>query len=291
MASPIATTQVIPPTTPANYRIPFNTKMPTTTPASSSGTPGFTAYDQYDLMQKMFPGFNLQRGPGSVQSSVQGTDITQFGRPIGQDPNFTDVISPLYRGGNAGNPLFQQGLALTEQDYTMSPETLQVQQSILEQGARARAQAIADQQALAAQYGRGGSSTEAFGVAQAGTLADEATQKNLTALSLQNLQRQQAAKDLATKGLFERSDLQLQDENQRMITAAGLTSDEVASLRNLSEADKNRVLQERLGVLGINTAQFTSSAEQQTAKDIAKQNNNPLNFILQGGAAGIASPF
>lgn len=323
MASPYPTMQPVTP--PANYRVPFSTPTSGATSTGGGSAPtgpsGFTAYDQYEMLQQRFPGFQLQQGPGSIQSSVQGTPITQWGRPIGQDPTFNDVLSPIYRGPTVnapanlpgvetlpGNDLFQQGLGLTQQDYSMSPETLQIQQAILTQGARARAQAVADQQALSAQYGRGGSSTEAFGVAQAGTLADEATQKNLTALSLQNLQRQQAAKDLATKGLFERAgyqtqlgsqqnvsqqgnqygltEAQLQADNQRLMMAANLTSDEVASLRNLSEADKNRVLQERLGVLGINTASWTSQAEQNTAKDIARGNQKSqiVSSIIGGGA-------
>lgn len=189
-------------------------------PGSSTNNIG---YDQYDYLQKQFPGFQL----GPNQTTVQGLPITQFGRDISADPTFANVLSPLYNPVTANTPAnlgnininslpdyntslnggqtFQQGQDILNNDIINDPQTQKVLDYIRSQGDLSRAKGISDAQALATARGINGSSTEQFGVQQAASQADQATLGAQTQLLLQNLQQQQAARTTVANALFSRA--------------------------------------------------------------------------------------
>lgn len=272
-------------------------------PSDPQGPSNFTFFDQYQDLIRQYPGFNLTRGAGGIQTEVRGTPVTQFGRPITEAPMFADVLSQLYNpvedpdlsgAGQrlAGRDLFERGLGNLNMGGGISPEIQGVMDRIAQLRASAEGSAASRAQALATKRGIGGSSIEQFGVGSAVSEAGRPFLEQEANTLLAEAQRQQQLRDLSSRALFERGGLEAttsadlassmaQLDLARRSQVASLTSDELASLRNLQEAGQNRALQEKLGILGVN-AQYANISAQQDAN---KRANNPFNIIL-GGAGG-----
>jgi hypothetical protein len=170
------------------------------------------------------------------------------------------------------NPLFERGQKLLETDYLNSPETKQLLENVDLQGKRAFDTLTSRAQALAGRRGLTGSSIEQFGVGEAGLNATRATLDARNQILLQATQRQQAARDLAVQALFGQAGAGLAGEYGLAQTGAQLTSDEIASLRNL-----------RLGEQGIQLGRENISQ----AERANRRANNPLNLLIGGIGAGL----
>lgn len=283
------------------------------TGSSSGGTGGFNAYDQYSYLQNKFPGFNLNRSNGGTQDQVQGTPITQFGRPINSAPTFSDVLSPIYNPITADNSAipknptlqggqqFQQANQLLSGNYLNSPEVQQTLGNLNLQDAVSRAAAVSGAESLAAKRGISGSSTEQFGVGQANLNSDLALNSARNQVLLQALQQTAANRSQASSQLYGQgtqqgalgTDIINQQYGQantlaglnagRLGLASQLTSDQVASNTNVDQAGQNRALQLELGQAGIDLG-YTNAGIAQKNADAA---NDPFNKLIGGFSQGI----
>lgn len=177
------------------------------------------------------------------------------------------------------SPMFQQGQDLLKTDYLNSPETQQLLRNNSSQGDLLYNKLTSTAQALAGRRGLSGSSIEQFGVGQAGLNAGQATIDAQNQILLQASQRQQAARQLAAQALFGQAGANLSGEYGLANTGAQLTSDEVASMRNLFLGNKGI----ELGKENIAQAERDS-----------KRSNNPLNLLIGGattGATAAIAPF
>lgn len=275
----------------------------------ASGSSGFSYFDQYQDLINRIPGFSLTRGDGGIQTSVQGTPVTQFGRPITEAPIFADVLSQLYNPISApdlsnagrtvaGRDMLERGLATLNAGGGTSPEIQAVMDRIASLRSTAEGSAASRAQALATKRGIGGSSIEQFGVGSAVSEAGRPYTEQEANVLLQEAARQSQLRDKAADALFGRANTEAttsaslatsfgeMDATRRGLIAS-MTSDELASLRNLDEAGQNRALQEKLGILGIN-AQIEAN---ETAADASKKANNPFNIVLGGIGQGVGSRF
>ncbi len=271
------------------WGIPFNTHQ-----SNNYGpmTSGFTAFDQYA------PGVNMYRGGGGIQTTLAGgVPITQFGRPINEDPRFADVIAPLYERINTpdvwggidptmvGRDTFGLGIGTLGLGRPgMSPELQRTMDIINQLQNTATNRAASTAQALASRRGLAGSSVEQFGVGSAAAEAQRPFTEQQANVLLSEAQRQQQLRDLQARAFFDRSSLENQANLQRAQIQAGLegqfggfdlqrrrdisslTSDELASLRNLGEAGANRALQLELGNQNIAQANWLASLAQSQAR-------------------------
>lgn len=254
----------------------------TTMPVRNTGQ-GFTAYDQFDKF-----GARSRKG-GGIPGGSGDTTFTQYGRPLADAPKFLDVLAPIYARANLNAPggLFQQGVQASTPSQGISPQTQQILNIIKQQQDYAQKQGISQAQALAGRRGIAGSSAEQFGVQSAIEAAarsgQEATQQALG----QDFQAQQALQQLQAQGYFQGAGQELTANTANAQLAANLTSDELASLRGITDSAQNRALQERLGVAGV-MAQNYATEQARRASDRA---NSPGNILLGGIGAGIGSPF
>jgi len=70
----------------------------------------------------------------------------------------------------------------------------------------------------------------------------------------------------------------------RLISLGGLTSDEIASLRYMDDAEKNRFLQEKLGGMQIGAAMSAADKQEHAASTAAK--SGIWGSLIGGAAAG-----
>lgn len=230
----------------------------------------------------MIPGSNVSSPPLSPEESFKR--LLNYGGQV----HYGNVAYPISQKVDLGqSPLFQQGVAASTPSSGISPQTQQILDIIRQQQDYAQKQGISQAKALAGRRGITGSSTEQFGVQQAIEAAarsgQEATQQALG----QDFQAQQALQQLQAQGLFQGAGQEMTANVANQQLLANLTSDELASIRGLGEADKDRVLQQLLGNQGI-AAQREATQKQ---VDASKRANNPLNALIGGVSSGIASPF
>lgn len=215
----------------------------------------------------------------------------QYYYPTGEsDPNLKDILAPFNRPVE-GSESFQRGLDISKPYEGISPETQKILNIIKQNQMRSQQEGIAAAKSNAIRRGITGSSTEQFGISQAVKSASESGQNAETNVLLENLRRQQALKDLQAQALFGRSAAEASIGESRSSNIANLTSDELASLRNLRESASARELQRYLGERGISIQAETAQLQRQSQKEA----NNPLNLILGGIGGGIGigvgSPF
>jgi len=280
---------------------------------------GFTAFDQFGQI----PGFTPTRGgPGnSFQNQVQGQQLTQFGRPITGDPRFADVVAPLHGGPQqpqvpgldktvGGGGQFEQGISELQPGATLRPATQRVLDEIRASTERSGARASSEAQALAARRGIEGSTIEQFGVQEALAGASRlGRQQEAEVLQGEAQQELQLSRDRA-QGRFGRAQQEAQFTNdlkrvefeagvemsqlfsqldlQSKMAVSQLTSDELASLRNLSEAGNDRALQQFLGERGIQVQEKNIGLARQQAREQRKSN---ITGSLIGSVGNIVSSF
>jgi len=277
--------------------------------SGSFGPSGFTAFDQFA------PGVQLGRGGGGIQTSLAGgpmradgtgyagIPVTQFGRPINEDPRFADVLQSLYNPINApdvsgvGRDFLQGGLGLLAPGQGTSPEIQNVMNIIRSLEGTATNSAASRAQALASRRGLAGSSIEQFGVGSAVGEAQRPFTEQSANVLLSEAQRQQQLRDLAARAMFERGGQELSTAGSlagqfggydlaRREQIANLTSDELASLRNLREGGANRALQLELGNQATSQANWLASIAQ-TQANRANRGNSFLGGIGRGFLGGV----
>ena len=188
---------------------------------------------------------------GLPSSGGPQINVPNFNMPQGS-PNFSNIQSMLAPPSTGLQPQYQQIL-----------DTINQQRDYY--GAQARASAVS----LAAQRGQTGSSMEQFGVNQADLSTNMASLNAIQQTLGQSAQAQTANTQLG----------------------AQLTSDEIASLRNLGLSEQSLGLQQQLGQQGLNIAQqnITSAqniAQQQARNNLLMSGSSLLAPYLFGGGGG-----
>jgi hypothetical protein len=184
----------------------------------------------------------------------------------------------------AGQQTFQQGINAAQPQQGITPELQQVLDIIRQNQNYAGQQGMSQAQALAGRRGLAGSSIEQFGVQQANESASRAGQEQMANVLLQNVQRQQALQDLQTRGYFERAGQEASLGAQLGTAEGQLTSDEIASLRNIQLANQQMELQRSLGERGIDAQMANIGAQRDIAAD--EQRN-----ALIGTGASLFAPY
>ena len=304
MATPIGFQPIPRPSTPFFPTIQPLTGLPPAsgvdpdTLARLNPTNTFTSYDQFNRY-----GLPVQRN----QSKVQGFPVSQYGRPLGEGVRFEDVLAPTFNPPQVGrsftgDPYLERGLtALDTGEDGIDPVTQRILSLIDERTATARTRASSEAQALAGRRGLAGSSIEQFGVQEGITGAERLGAEEVQNVLQQNIQNQLALRTAQAQGLFgfgageqrigaEFGLGQLDAETRARLQAGQLTSDELASIRNIQENNMNRALQERLGAAGISQANLALSVGQTEAERDRSQSEK--NAII-GGVGDIigAVPF
>lgn len=200
--------------------------------------------------------------------------------PVPTTPNFQDIYGSLNNPNRqiGGNANFEKGIQAAQPYSGISPETQHILDMIRQNQNYSQGQGVAQAQSLAAKRGITGSSTEQFGTQEAIGQASRAAQDAQANVLLENLKRNQSLQDLQAQGYFNRANQEGQVGAQINNSLANLTSDEIASLRNMSFQDRSLALQQLLGQQGIDVAQQNINAQ----KDINK-NNSEMNLIGQIG--------
>lgn len=152
----------------------------------------------------------------------------------GANPTTYDAVRGYFSGPSA--------------DAVYSPGTNRILDLLRSRGMETRNRGISEAQALAVRRGIQGSSTEQFGVQQAGAEADKATIDSETSVLLNNLKMAQ----------------------ERDMMAAKLASDELASIRNFMFGQQNLDLQRQLGQQGIDAANANADAARDAAEKQAQ---------------------
>lgn len=201
-------------------------------------------------------------------------------------PNFQDIFKSLNNPNRqiGGNENFQKGIQAAQPFNGISPETQQILDMIRQNQQYSQAQGVSQAQSLAAKRGITGSSTEQFGTQEAVGQASRAAQDAQANVLLENLKRNQALKDLQAQGFFNRANQEGSIGANLGINEANLTSDEIASGRNLDFQNRSLALQGLLGQQGIDVARQNIGAQQ----DINKQN---AMYGLIGQIGGAATPY
>jgi hypothetical protein len=193
-------------------------------------------------------------------------EITMF-NPTATSPTGLPQFSPWMSYPNVNNfpglafggDMFKQGMATAAPTGGIRPDTQKVLDYITQQGETLRAKNVSDAQALATRRGIAGSSTEQFGVQQAAKAADEATINAKTSTLLQGVQNDEAMRQLQAQALFQRSGLEAQ-----------LTSDELASLRNMDYANQSLKIQQMLAERGLAISEENIQAMRDAANQQSK---------------------
>lgn len=232
---------------------------------------------------QQFQPFQPQMNPGMAPQMPQFNNFQNpymYGAGPGITPPFriNAMNQPI-----AGQQTFQQGIQAAQPQQGITPELQQVMDIIRQNQDYAAKTGMSRAQALAVRRGLPGSSIEQFGVQQANEAASRAGQEQMANVLLANVQRQQALQDLQTRGYFERAGQEASLGAQLGTAEGQLTSDEIASLRNIQLANQQMQLQQMLGERGID-AQYANIAMQ---GDIA--NRESRNQLI-GTGASLLSP-
>jgi hypothetical protein len=236
------------------------------------------------------------------------TSPTNFGGFNLYQPYSNDFLSNFKVGGQAsldklmgqtytpgGQDTFRQAITASSPSAGISPETQQVLDIIRKNQDYSSAQGASQAQALASRRGLAGSSVEQFGTQSANEAASRAGQDATASVLNQYTQQQAAMKQLQAQGLFQRSGQELQGsdqlqqtQNQALITRmqqeGTLSSDEIASLRNMSYANQSLALQSLLGQEGLDISRQNIGVSQ----DIANQQSR--NQLL-GLGSNLLAPY
>lgn len=249
-------------------------------------------------------GTNVPSGVLSAMAQPQVMPPVQSPTNPGQgsNPSFSDIANnlknPIQINGNqpiAGSSTFEKGVAASAPSAGISPETQAILDIIRKNQDYATGVGVANASSLAAKRGITGSSTEMFGANEAVGQASRAAQDSTVAALNNDFQAQQQLKQLQAKGYFDRASQEgsvgaqlgintanLTADQQK--TLATLTSDEIASLRNMDFQSRTLALQQLLGQQSIESANANINA----SKDIAKQGSQ---YALAGGVLAGATPY
>jgi hypothetical protein len=228
--------------------------------------------------------------------------------------NFQDVLSPIQQGPapiqvgqidlNRSRELTQQALGEIGPTTGIRPEFQDILAGIEMDTAKQADQAASRAQALAVRRGVEGSTIEQFGVQEGAGAAEEAGRRLSQEVKFQNVQlnqlnSQQRATLLSTQAGLEAAAAQIEfqggqeaktlfatlDQNNRALMAT-LSSDELASVRNLIESNKDRELQKYLGERGISVSQDNVNAAREDSK--RRERGNIISTAI---AAPAMAPF
>lgn len=194
--------------------------------------------------------FGLPKKTGDPQS-ITGAD------PAGT--TFKGIVDPLK---TAGIETAREGLAELAPSQELRPETLRILEQIRAESDISREKGVSLARATAEKSGITGSSIERFGVGQAIGETERARLAAENPILQQNLAHEQNLQVLRAEGLFGIG--QMEASNAQAV--AQLTSDELASIRNLQEAGKDRELQLYLGERGIQVSRENIAAAERNAK-------------------------
>lgn len=195
-------------------------------------------------------------------------------------PTFQDIMSrlnPTFGGGDT----FAKGVTSATPSTGVSPELQTVLDNIRSNRDYNANAGTSEASALASRRGLAGSSVEQFGVDTAENNADRTAGDQSSTVLLADAQRKQQLQDLLTQGYFTRAGQEGQAGTTLSTTGANLTSDEIASLRNMQFQQQQLQLQQQLGQQGIDVANRNIDA----SKDIANQNGR--NQLIGAGLTGV----
>lgn len=254
------------------------------------------------------PEFDLSSGAGKP-STIKVGGVTM------DRPSFSDVLSGLTPAERfeAGNVNLDASRAATERALGeigptegLRPEFQEILDRIeANRGEDVRAAGSAAQ-ALAVRRGVQGSTIEQAGVAEATTGANRTARdlevnvlnRNVELNQLNRTQRAQllssqagieaAAAQLEFSGGLEVKSLFTQMDQRNKELIAQLKSDELATVRNLIENNRDREVQMYLGEKGIAIQRENIAASREAAK--AQQKTDLISSVISGGALAIA-PF
>jgi hypothetical protein len=211
---------------------------------------------------------------------------------------FQDVIASLRQGvpgittPTGGVETFERGLETLRPGGTPK----EFQEAIAESREETKRGIIAGRsaaEAAAARRGISGSTIEGFNVAQAEEAAGRAGRGFTTQLLLEGARERAGGRRAVGEALVGRAGQEFQADvgiqslgaqldQQNRALLANLTSDELASIRNLQEAGKDRELQLKLGELGIQATRDQISASKKIAE---KQRTTDIaTSVITGGA-------
>lgn len=205
---------------------------------------------------------------------------TGMGMGMGMYPNYGNIMTGLQQPLTAGNDYYKSAINTLQPTASspVGPGTQQILDLIQRQGDIYKGQNQADASSYAISRGIGGSSTDILSRIQAGSLADQATLNSRTSTLLQGQQYQQNALGAIANLQGAQGNLANQYQGQAQLSGANLTSDEVASQRNMILQQQALALQQQLGLAGIQQGQNNIDAAQQIAQQQAR------NQLLMGGA-------
>lgn len=199
--------------------------------------------------------------------------------PMGANPFPINGQQPI--GGGA---TFQQGVTASTPSSSISPQFQTILDSIQKQQDYANVAGTSAAQSLAAKRGLAGSSIEQFGTDQAIAQNSMAAQNAIQSTLSQNAQQQSQMQQLQAQGYFNRANTEATTGAQLGTAQGQLTSDEIASQRNLQLAQQQMALQQSLGQQGLGI----QNANIDLAKHTADQNSR--NALLGTGSA-LLSPY
>lgn len=252
--------------------------------------------------------------PSPVPGSMNTIPTTPVAAPA--QPTFNDIVNRL-NSNRTVNPVREVGGGATLErslgeiapSTGLRPEIQRVLDLIQQRTTEARSRGVSEAQALAVRRGIAGSSTEQFGTQTAASEAEKAGRDAETNILLENAKREQALQDLRARILADRStqegtvgaqvgiqEAQLGADLDKAL--AGLTSDEIASLRNMDLANRTLALQQLLGERGLAIESANIDASKDIARDAARNNlltagigavvPSVLQKILGGGGGAAA---
>jgi len=221
----------------------------------------------------------VMHGPGAASLTSQDVLAKIYGAGAAS-PTFQDVLAKIE---GAGIKSARAGLAELETIEGIRPETQKILDEIREQSEVGMKMGISTARALAEKRGIEGSSIEQFGVQSAVKQSEQVRQAAELPVLQQELGFNEELTKLRAHGLFGIGEM----ERSNAVAAAQLTSDELATIRNLMENDKNRELQKYLGERGIAVSMANASAAASAARDQAKQ--NLLGQVLGGITTGVTA--
>lgn len=256
------------------------------------------------------PYFGPTDAPTLPQPVLPGVPTTPFSPTPTNVPTFQTImdlfksnpsIDPMRAIGGQGN--FDAGLKELAPSTGLRPEIQNALDLIKQRGDENKAINVSQAMSLAGRRGQAGSSTEAFGVGQAQTAADKATQDQSANILLANAAREQALQDARAKALFDRggqeatigaqlglNEAQLSADQRTKL--ASLTSDEIASLRNMDFGNRQLTLEALLGQQGLDLQRQNIGVSQDIADQQAKYGlisglgQTLLPGLLFGGGGG-----
>lgn len=203
-------------------------------------------------------------------------------------PTFQDVMASLNKpytysvqpsAGAGGDSLFNRGIQMSTPAGGVDPALQEVLNRIKANTADAASRGASTASALAVRRGLPGSSIEQFGVQTAMGEAEKAGRDAEAQVYLQDAIRRFQLQDLQSKAFFDRSNLEYSGagdvaksifdaEQNRNLATANLTSDEIASQRNIAAMLMQQQLEAMLGQQQIDLGYANIGAQ----ADINKQN-------------------